>query len=225
MASGAKPKRTIRFILWSGEEQGLLGSRAYVEKHKDELPKISAVLNDDGGSGYQGGYVGIESMKSVMEAAFAPTAAAFPQLPMKFVVQPQMPVSGSSDHAPFIWAGVPAFFTMEEGPKADYGKVWHTQFDRYEESVPEYLIQSSTNHAVVAYHLANAPELLARFPKPERRQTMNIDHALAVGADHMYEEIELHLSGKEHDHNDDYVLEFVDRMRRASRFIGQFRFR
>lgn len=50
----AKPKRTIRFIHWTGEEQGLLGSHGYVEKHKDEMSKISAVLVDDGGTELRG---------------------------------------------------------------------------------------------------------------------------------------------------------------------------
>jgi len=54
-AARAKPKRTIRFILWSGEEQGIYGSTNYVKTHKDELDKISAVLVDDGGGNYQGG--------------------------------------------------------------------------------------------------------------------------------------------------------------------------
>ncbi|MCH8274265.1 MAG: M20/M25/M40 family metallo-hydrolase, partial [Armatimonadetes bacterium] len=62
MASGAKPKRTIRFIMWTGEEQGLHGSREYVKMHADELDKISAVLVDDGGTNYSGGLQCIQSM-------------------------------------------------------------------------------------------------------------------------------------------------------------------
>ena len=210
-----KPKRTIRFILWSGEEQGLLGSRAYVEKHKPDQDKISAVLNDDGGSNYHGGYQGIASMKEMMERAFAPTVKAFPNLPMEFSVQPAMPSGGSSDHAPFNWAGVPGFFTIEKG-KQDYGYVWHTQHDRYEHAVPEYLIQSSTNHAVVAYNLAQADTLLPRAPKPLAR-TVDLNGP-AVGGDHMYESPELH-AGKDHDHEDDWVLELRDRFKRQMQFI------
>ena len=48
---GLQPKRTIRFVLFSGEEQGLNGSRAYVTAHKDELPKVSAALIHDTGTG------------------------------------------------------------------------------------------------------------------------------------------------------------------------------
>ena len=54
-AAGAKPKRTIRFILWTGEEQGLHGSRAYVENHKDETRQDLLCVVDDGGTNYEGG--------------------------------------------------------------------------------------------------------------------------------------------------------------------------
>lgn len=203
-----QPRRTIRFILWSGEEQGLLGSRAYVETHKDQLGKIVAVLNDDGGTGYQAGYDGIAGQKAIMEAAFAPTVAAFPDLPQTFNVKPAYSGGGSSDHAPFAWAGVPAYFTVEGGPKANYGFVWHTQNDRYEQAVPEYLVQSATNHAVVSYYLATIDEKLPRF-EPRATTAVNLNHAHAVGADHMYEDP---LNHAMHDHNDDYVLELADRL-------------
>lgn len=222
-ASGVKPKRTIRFILWGGEEQGLLGSRAYVAKHKDKLDKISAVLNDDGGTNYQGGYTGIESMKAMMEAAFAPTVKAFPDMPMSFTTVPNMPAGGSSDHAPFNWEGVPGFFTKETG-RADYGKVWHTQYDYYDYAIPEYLVQSSTNHAIVSFNLAQAETLLPRGPKPARSSTASrFNHALAVGADRIYEDPAAYLehwwehaghSKDDHDHEDDYVMFFVDYTKR-----------
>ena len=208
-AAKVQPRRTIRFILWSGEEQGLLGSRGYVETHKDELGKIVAVLNDDGGSGYQAGYHGIAAQKPILEAAFAPTVAAFPNMPQTFTVVPSYDGGGSSDHAPFAWAGVPAYFTVEGGSKADYGYVWHTQNDRYEAAVPEYLVQSSTNHAVVAFYLATINEQLPRFEP--KATAIDLNHSLAVGADHMYEDPKIHAM---HDHTDDYVLELADRLSR-----------
>jgi hypothetical protein len=162
---GAKPKRTIRFVLWTGEEQGLHGSTAYVKQHEAELPKISAVLVDDGGTNYQGGYVCIESQRPYLEAAMAPTQKAFPSLPMKLDVQPRMPRGGGSDHVPFNRVGVPGFFTEETG-RADYDYIHHTQHDHLEHAIPEYLVQSATNHAVVAYNLACAPDLLPREHRP-----------------------------------------------------------
>ncbi|MBS1718790.1 MAG: M20/M25/M40 family metallo-hydrolase [Armatimonadetes bacterium] len=158
----AKPKRTIRFILWTGEEQGLFGSVAYCKQHKDEMPKISAVLVDDGGTNYQGGYTGPEIYKSMFESAYAPVVAAFPDMPEQYkVVKSIRRQEGGSDHAPFWVYDVPSFFTIETG-KSNYGLVHHTQMDRLETCVPAYLVQSSTNHAVVAYTIANLPNLLPR---------------------------------------------------------------
>ena len=158
---GARPKRTIRFILWSGEEQGLYGSRGYVKNHPDELPKISAVIVDDGGTNYHGGFVGIAAQKAIMEAAFAPVAAAFPSMPMEFRTGERMPKGGGSDHASFNAVGVPGFFTLETGV-SNYTYLHHTQHDNLSQAIPAYLVQSSVDHAVVAYSLANLPDLLPR---------------------------------------------------------------
>jgi carboxypeptidase Q len=157
----AKPKRTIRFILWSGEEQGIYGSSGYVKTHASELPKVSAVLVDDGGTNYQGGYVGLATQKDIFEKAFAPVVTAFSDMPQVFRVAERMPRGGGSDHAPFNAVGVPGFFTMETG-RNNYTFVHHTQHDNLSQAIPEYLVQSSTNHAVVAYNLACLPGLLPR---------------------------------------------------------------
>lgn len=162
---GAKPKRTIRFVLWTGEEQGLFGSRGYVALHMNEMDKISAVLVDDGGTNYHGGYQGIEAQKPIFETAYAPVVAAFPELPMTFRVSEQMPRGGGSDHASFNAVGVPGFFTIESG-RADYNFVHHTQHDHLQYAIPEYLVQSSVCHAVVSYNLACLDSLLPRGAKP-----------------------------------------------------------
>ncbi len=164
-AAHAQPKRTIRFILWSGEEQGILGSQAYVKAHEAELDKISAVLNDDDGSNYQSGYWGYEVMKPMLVRAYGPTVKAFPDKPQHFDVYSNMANDGGSDQAPFNWVGVPGLSVRQAG-KQNYSHVWHTQFDRFEEAIPEYLVQSATNHAVVSYNLACAETLLPRGPKP-----------------------------------------------------------
>ena len=160
MASGAKPKRTIRFVLWSGEEQGLLGSARYVEKHAADMDKISAVFVDDGGTNYQGGIGCLASQVEMIKTALAPMAAAFPDMPQVVNTVPALR-GGGSDHASFIAKGVPGFFWMETG-RANYGYSWHTQYDRLEFAIPEYLVQSSTNSAVFSYNLACAATLLPR---------------------------------------------------------------
>jgi len=174
MAAGVQPKRTIRFILWTGEEQGLLGSRAYVDAlSEEERARISAVFVDDGGTNYQGGVVCVESMKAMLDAAFAPIADAFPDMPIENTVAERMPRGGGSDHAPFNRVGIPGFFTKESGSGGregkDYDFVHHTQHDTMRYAVPEYLVQSATCTAVVAYQLAQADTLLPREVRPEER--------------------------------------------------------
>jgi carboxypeptidase Q len=212
MASGAKPKRTIRFILWTGEEQGLLGSRSYVNRHKDLHEKISAVFVDDGGTNYHGGYDIIASMAPMIERAMAPTQAAFPDLPMENRVRDRMPTGGSSDHAPFNMVGIPGFFTIERG-RADYGHVWHTQNDRYEEAIPEYLIQSSTNAAIVAYNIASADTMLPRGPKPDPRDEFAWAGPPAGGWRNYYHN-HSHDGGCDH-LDDDFVDFMMDRLMRV----------
>jgi hypothetical protein len=163
--AGAKPKRTIRFIMWTGEEQGLHGSRRYVEMHSDELDKISAVLVDDGGTNYSGGLVGIESMKDMLERAVAPLNEAFPTLPVTIRTQATMPRGGGSDHASFNARGVPGFFWSETGV-ADYNYIHHTQHDNIASAINAYLIQSSVAAAVTSYNLASADTMLPRAPAP-----------------------------------------------------------
>jgi hypothetical protein len=169
LRAGAKPKRTIRFILWTGEEQGLFGSRSYVIQHEKELDKISAVFVDDGGSNYNGGYTGHPDMGPVLEAAFAPAVEAFPDLPMKFVVRANPKTNIGSDQDSFNAVGVPGFFTSESSVEKygaqNYNFIHHTQHDNLKYVIPIYLDQTAVSHAVVAWRLANNPGLLPRYPK------------------------------------------------------------
>lgn len=166
---GAKPKRTIRFILWTGEEQGLFGSRSYVIQHEKELDKISAVFVDDGGTNYIGGYDGHADMKPMLEAAFAPVVAAFPDLPMTFRERRSPRTNIGSDQDSFNAVGVPGFFTFESSvPKygsQDYNFSHHTQNDIIKYAIPVYLVQSATAHAVVSYSIACGETMLPRYPK------------------------------------------------------------
>ncbi len=164
-AVGAKPKRTIRFILWTGEEQGLFGSRAYVEAHKAEMPKISTCIVDDGGTNYWGGFVGLEAQRPFFQPSLDLLNAAFPELPMKFNAAARMPRGGGSDHASFNGVGVPGFFTMETGV-SDYNYVHHTQHDKLAAAINAYLVQSSTASAVTLYNLACADSMLPRDVAP-----------------------------------------------------------
>lgn len=169
MAAGAKPKRTIRFILWTGEEQGLLGARSYVERYASTLDKISAMFVDDGGTNSQGGLSCTDAMVDMLAAATAPVNDKFfdsaDGKPLRVNIRPsgaRMQQSGGSDHAAFVARGVPGFFWDEIG-RAEYGRGWHTQFDTLDLAIPEYLKQASTCSAITAYNLACAPGLLPRW--------------------------------------------------------------
>jgi carboxypeptidase Q len=171
---GARPKRTIKFILWTGEEQGLLGARAFVKANRDKMPKYIACLNDDGGTNYQGGLKGVRSQRDQLANATAPVTAAFPTMPVNVQVLDSFPRFASSDHFAFVEAGVPGFFWDEVG-RSDYAFGWHTQNDKVNLAIPEYLVQSSTSAAITAYNLACSDEPLPREPtvvnsESERRQ-------------------------------------------------------
>lgn len=270
MESGAKPKRTIRFILFGGEEIGLVGSHGYVRDHPDLLPKISAVYNMDMGADYVSGITATESMHddfervfarvkqldktmpfAVEEAEFLPLAldcggtpepsssspfatagcgsAPMPTSPLNVgacgapaltldggiervtagdsllirrivtsagcggspaelkklvgrdvedsagcgaaasgaavakdstVVMRRIAV-GSSDHAPFLSAGVPAFSWTQKGKKpVPYYP--HTQKDTVENVIPKHQKHSATVIALAALETANLDHLLSR---------------------------------------------------------------
>ncbi len=173
---GARPKRTIRFMLWSGEEQGLLGSRAWVTKHRDEMAKISAVLVHDMGTNYLSGIAGLEKQVPILEKIFAPVMNLDAE--MKFSVrQTQALMGGGSDHASFLSAGVPGFFWRQSG-RTSYQYIHHTQHDRYDQAVPEYQKHSAIVVAVGAWGIANLDGMMPRdgmraggggTPTPSRR--------------------------------------------------------
>ena len=174
---GIQSKRTIRFCLWGGEEQGLLGSKGYIQSlTDDEKAKISAVFVDDGGTNYEGGIPAADFMVDYLAAATAPINGRFFSETddgyLNVNIRPtgdKINTHGGSDHASFNREGVPGFFWDEVG-RADYGYSWHTQNDTFDVAIEEYLIQSATNAAVVAYNLANAPGLLPRAGETQAEQ-------------------------------------------------------
>jgi hypothetical protein len=160
MAIGAKPRRTIRFMLWSGEEQNLLGSKAWVQKNRDQMPKYSACLVHDGGTNYVSGIGGMKEMKPQLETVFRPVFDLSADMPFKIrEIAAFTPIG--SDHESFTAAGVPGFFWSQSG-KARYTRTHHTQYDTYDAAIPEYQKHSSVVIATGALGLANLPELLTR---------------------------------------------------------------
>ena len=161
LKAGVKPKRTIRFMLWSGEEQGLLGSVAYTKAHPDLMPKISAVFVHDGGTNYLSGIGGTEAMQSDFQQVFAPVIALDSKtFPFEVKKVPGLGGMGS-DHASFLSQNVPGFFWGQAG-KAVYTRTHHTQHDTYDMAVAEYQKHSALVVALSAYGVAELDHLLSR---------------------------------------------------------------
>jgi len=181
--SGVKPKRTIRFMLWSGEEQGLLGSAAYVKGHKELLPKISAVFVHDMGTNYLSGIGATEAMFSDFEQVFAPVKELDSSYPFEVRKVPGLFGGGGSDHASFLARGVPGFFWRQAG-KARYQNTHHTQNDTFNAAIPEYQRHSSLVVAIGAYGIANLDHLLSREKMTPRSLAGN-RRALGVQLDEL----------------------------------------
>ena len=162
---GVKPKRTIRFVLFTGEEQGLNGSRAYVKAHKDELSKISGVLVHDSGTGkvLTIGLMHNYGVRETMDHALYPLARA----KEIGLAEPSLRSEGGSDHVPFDEAGVPGFWCVQD--IAEYDKMHHSQADRLEHVRWDDLTEGAQVLAVFAYNVAELPELLPRKPVKEKK--------------------------------------------------------
>lgn len=153
---GVKPKRTIRFVLFSGEEQGLNGSKAYVQAHKDELGKISGVLIHDSGTGkvLTVGLMGNYNVKETMDRLLYPLASPVG------LAEPSLRSEGGSDHISFDAAGVPAFWCVQD--PVDYDKTHHSQADVLDRVRWDDLTEGAQVLAVFAYNVAEWPDMLPR---------------------------------------------------------------
>jgi Zn-dependent M28 family amino/carboxypeptidase len=156
--SGLKPKRSIRFILFSGEEQGLLGSRAYAAAHENEADSIQAVLVLDNGTGAIAGQAlqGRKDLEGLWRQLLAPMA----RLQADSVRDAN---KGGTDHLSFLPYGVPGF-NFDQLPRG-YDHTHHSQSDTYDKAVEGDLKQAAAVMAVTAWELANLRELLPRGPK------------------------------------------------------------
>jgi len=155
---GVKPKRTIRFVLFTGEEQGLVGSRAYVKAHQSELGKISGVLVHDSGTGkvLTVGLMGNYAARETIDHALYPLGRA----KEVGLMEPTLRTEGGSDHVPFDEAGVPGFWCVQD--PADYDKTHHSQADTIERVRWDDLTEGAQVLAVFAYNVAELPEMLPR---------------------------------------------------------------
>jgi len=175
-AIGVKPRRTIRVALWSGEEQGLLGSQAYVKEHfgtfeepKADYEKFAAYFNVDSGTGRVRGLTvfGPPTAGTVLREA----AASLKDLGVVGANTTRTRATGGTDSTSFNAAGLPGINSLLD-PIEYQSYTWHTNLDTYERIVEEDVKQSAIVMASMVYHVAMRDEVLPRFSKEEmpRRQ-------------------------------------------------------
>lgn len=160
-AAGVKPRRTIVFAFWGGEEFGLLGSKSWIERHPEMHGKISGYFNQDSGTNAVSGTSGTPGMMAQLHEALDPINQINPDFPFEIREIESFGRGGSSDHASFNGAGIPGMGWRLRGD-ANYGITWHTNWDTYERAFPEYMKHSAAAIAVAAYGLANLDEMLKR---------------------------------------------------------------
>lgn len=163
-ASGLKPKRTIRIAIWGSEEQGLLGSRSWVNDYvfdrekaqkKSEFQKISAYYNFDYGTGrVRGIYLNNNlALKPIFQQFFEPLT----DLGVQYM---SMRSPGGSNHLSFTSVGIPGFAFMQD--RIEYGRGYHTNMDTFERIHLGDLKQAAVVVASLVYQTANYPTLLPR---------------------------------------------------------------
>lgn len=162
-ASGLKPKRTIRIALWTGEEQGIIGSRAYVRDHfgtrdsaRAEASKLSAYFNLDNGTG------AIRGVYEQGNAAAAPIFAAWMKpFEDKGVKTVTLANTGGTDHLSFDGVGLPGFQFIQD--EVEYGtRTHHSNMDTYERIQEADMKLNSAVIASFVYHAANRANLFPR---------------------------------------------------------------
>lgn len=167
--SGVKLRRTVRLGLWGGEEQGLMGSRAYVTQHfadratmalKPGHAKFSSYFNMDNGTGaFRGVYLqGNEAVAPIFEAWMKP----FNNLGMDTLT---IRDTGGTDHQAFDAVGLPGFQFIQD-PVEYSTRTHHTTMDTYERIQEEDLRKNAVIVASFVYHAANRDALLPRKPLP-----------------------------------------------------------
>lgn len=149
LRSGSRPRRTIRFVLFTGEEQGSLGARAYVRDHRSELANIQAVLVLDAGSGRITGVSleGREDLRPWWRAAFANV----PGLGESSILTQG---EGDSDQRPFAACGIPAF--QFEQADQGYLRLHHSEIDTFDHVDFVGLTEATATLASAASYFANA---------------------------------------------------------------------
>lgn len=158
---GQAPRRTIRFALWGGEEEGLLGSYAYTQQHLGEMSRCVAVLNTDNGAGHPKGWK-VEGRKDMKQAMQPISDTLLKDLGGGGL---SMETTYDTDHGPFMLQGIPVLDLWVD--MTHYGEIHHKSSDTYDKVDALDFKAGSAIVAVTAWAIANEPKPIAS----------HIDHA------------------------------------------------
>lgn len=171
-----KLDRTVRIALWSGEEEGLLGSKAYVQTHfasrdtmerKPEYEKLSAYYNDDTGTGrFRGISVGGNDMAKPIFEAWLKPLADLEATTVAGATAPPTRQPGGTDHTSFTWIGLPGFGFIQD-PMEYQTRTHHSNMDLYDRVQPGDVMQGSAIMAWFVYNTATRPEMMPRLEPPQ----------------------------------------------------------
>jgi carboxypeptidase Q len=166
---GLKPRRTIRVALWSGEEEGLLGSLAYVKAHfgtfenpKPEFAKLDCYFNVDTGTGRLrgAGIFGPPEAATILEPVFA----LFKDWGFGPVTTTTSRATGGTDSTSYNNAGLPGIGFRQD--PIEYGSMTHhTNLDTYERIIPDDVKEASAEVAAAVWFVANRDQMMPRFNK------------------------------------------------------------
>jgi hypothetical protein len=165
LTAGAKPRRTLRFVLFTGEEQGLLGSLAYTKTHKQEMTNhVAAVILDNG----QGPVV---SLNLGGRKDLIPAVKKFTELVKSFAdLRVDDNLMFGTDTGPFTLEGLPGINMGQDSP--EYGYTHHSVVDTFDKVKADILIRDATLMALTAFWIADRPERLASPWPPEQTAKM-----------------------------------------------------
>jgi Zn-dependent M28 family amino/carboxypeptidase len=173
-ASGVKPRRTIRFILFSGEEQGLIGSRLYAYGHRAELDKAAGVVIYDSGTGKTTGFSigGRKDIYYAVKELIAPLA----QFDVKEL---KTTMEWGTDHFDFMLEGVPTFVADQQ--EANYLENYHAISDTYDKVDFPQLKKHVAEAAALSVELADLPTKIGpRLTHDQVEQTMRDTNSIEM---------------------------------------------
>lgn len=165
-AAGVRPRRTVRFVLFGAEEQGLLGSQAYVKAHRDELDSIAAVIIHDMGVGKIAGYSlgGRRDIEPGLVKAMEPIAG-------RGANAHSYDAFFGTDHFDFLLEGVPTLVAVQD--TSEYVPVYHSSADTFDKVSLSSVRDEAGIAAVTVFNIADSAERLGK-----RLNRQQLEHLL-----------------------------------------------